>query len=1422
MPTARSSAAAAVVSGRIYVLGGYQGGVACQYLSTNQAYDAAANTWSNKAAMPWGPDGAGAASINGIVYAVGGLTNCGSSFATLGAYDPALDSWTIKAPMPTARGRLGVAAVGGRLYAIGGGLGNAVTNKVEAYDPATNSWSSRASMPTARMWFATAEAGGLVYVFGGWSGSATLATVEAYDPATDTWSSKASMPTARVGAAAGVRNGLIYVVGGEYTSPPTTLVEVFDPSTNAWATGPSMMVPRGTAGTATIDGELHVFGGSQLGGGVLASVEALTPTTTFPLSVTRSGSGNGSVSSSPAGISCGSTCSASFAASTSVTLSASPDSSSSFAGWGGACSGTGACNVTMSAARSVAATFTLNTLASTTTLASTPNPSVVGQAATFTATVQGSGGTPTGTVTIKEAQVARCGPLTLVAGSAGCSLPDLSAGMHTFTAEYSGSGTFLPSNSTFHTHTVQSAASVPGLVLDRSAIDFGAQSMGTTSPVRTVTLTNNGSGPLVVSGVATSSPQFTVAHGCATLQPGGACSLQLAFSPAVAGGALNSTAAVAGTLSIASNAPGSPHSVALAGNAEKSLVTHYYRAILNRDPDAAGKDYWESEAARLLALGVDVNETWYVMAGYFFNSTEYLAANKTDAQFVTDLYNTFFNRAPDTGGLNFWAAQIAAGLPREVVLFSFMFSGEFRTFTQAIFGVPNVRPEMNMVVDFFRGLLNRLPDTPSLQFWLERLRIAQCQGAGPVYTAVDEISAGFMFNPEYDNRRRTNTQFVTDMYYSFLRRGGDISGVQFWINELNSGARFRNDVRALGFLNSTEFGARVQAVIAAGCVPGFETPAIASLSKMEANPLAPLVLTVSGINVSARTSVRFFDGAGYDVEVPALVKSATEVRAAVPPYHALDVFRQGNVSVQLVQQTAGGRKASAPMSGLVVRAPPTVAGANGTLTAQLAMLADVIAPDTRSRLQLLEGRYSGAPSTAAQRNASTPLQSASNALAQSMLSSATGTAASWGNVGGRALVLDATTRAVLDSLAEATFLALGPNSPSPCEPKDLFKPVVIDPGDIIEGRNLQARQYGGGMIPCAAGEVLDAGEKMSLAAGAAAAVAAAAGAALSIPVVATGIFIPLAVGSVVIMMHAEARGLSDSSRVDADNLKRSMEMMQAPLQNAIDTVRGLIAPTTSQAYEWLGYARGAWEQASPYVGQFDLDLAFAQPPVAPPQYLLTLTKSGTGQGSVGATPAGPSHASGTKVTVTAAPSAGSTFAGWSGACAGMGGCSVVMNASLGVNARFDPVTVTCTYTVTPATISPQATASTVIVTVQTPATCPWSIQSDADWVSYSGPANRVGPGEVSVNVLANMGTGRTGTITIAGQPVSVQQPTRTFPGCNFNTCNQVCLDAYVACNNACPGQGSVLLNCVNACQRTWNACPAYTNTTTCTCHMTLQ
>jgi hypothetical protein len=85
------------------------------------------------------------------------------------------------------------------------------------------------------------------------------------------------------------------------------------------------------------------------------------PPAMVTLTVGTAGTGSGTVTSAPAGISCGTTCSWSYASGTSMSLTATPVLGSTFAGWtGGGCSGAGACLVNLTAATTINATFTAN------------------------------------------------------------------------------------------------------------------------------------------------------------------------------------------------------------------------------------------------------------------------------------------------------------------------------------------------------------------------------------------------------------------------------------------------------------------------------------------------------------------------------------------------------------------------------------------------------------------------------------------------------------------------------------------------------------------------------------------------------------------------------------------------------------------------------------------------------------------------------------------------------------------------------------------------------------------------------------------------------------------------------------------------------------------------------------------------------
>jgi hypothetical protein len=126
-----------------------------------------------------------------------------------------------------------------------------------------------------------------------------------------------------------------------------------------WSDGLSAIAVKGNA--IGINANLGSFTGAQFSGdfGKLI-VNAGNILGRHPLTVTKTGTGEGIVTSSPTGISCGADCLVAFPNGSSVTLTARTIGGGSiFSGWSGAgCSGTATCSVPMNAAQSVTATFT--------------------------------------------------------------------------------------------------------------------------------------------------------------------------------------------------------------------------------------------------------------------------------------------------------------------------------------------------------------------------------------------------------------------------------------------------------------------------------------------------------------------------------------------------------------------------------------------------------------------------------------------------------------------------------------------------------------------------------------------------------------------------------------------------------------------------------------------------------------------------------------------------------------------------------------------------------------------------------------------------------------------------------------------------------------------------------------------------------
>jgi N-acetylneuraminic acid mutarotase len=117
----------AYLDGKLYVIGGTVGscfpnGLASN-VSMNEVYDIATDTWSTGAPMPAARSGLGAAVIDGKIYVIGGegwVDEWGGAFRTNEAYDPKGDKWLEETPMPTARHGFAKGVINGKLYAVSG------------------------------------------------------------------------------------------------------------------------------------------------------------------------------------------------------------------------------------------------------------------------------------------------------------------------------------------------------------------------------------------------------------------------------------------------------------------------------------------------------------------------------------------------------------------------------------------------------------------------------------------------------------------------------------------------------------------------------------------------------------------------------------------------------------------------------------------------------------------------------------------------------------------------------------------------------------------------------------------------------------------------------------------------------------------------------------------------------------------------------------------------------------------------------------------------------------------------------------------------------------------------------------------------------------------------------------------------------
>lgn len=275
LPSYRYECCSAALGDDIYVVGGIFRPSVWFPTALVEVYHCQSDQWETISSYPVAAHHAGAATLDGKLYVVGGNGIRIVPRSDVFSYDPQQKIWERKADLPVARGALAVVSLNGKLYALGGGANKVALSTVDEYDPKTNIWTAKAKLPTPREHITAAVAGGKIYVIAGYAGTRfnNLTTLEAYDPTTNAWKTLAPVPYAVSGLASAVVADRLFIFGGEQGWATSAEVHEYLPENDTWVRHSDMPSARYALTATAVNGEIHAIGGNAYIHGTQFSVD---------------------------------------------------------------------------------------------------------------------------------------------------------------------------------------------------------------------------------------------------------------------------------------------------------------------------------------------------------------------------------------------------------------------------------------------------------------------------------------------------------------------------------------------------------------------------------------------------------------------------------------------------------------------------------------------------------------------------------------------------------------------------------------------------------------------------------------------------------------------------------------------------------------------------------------------------------------------------------------------------------------------------------------------------------------------------------------------------------------------------------------------------------------------------------------------
>ncbi|XP_007234443.2 kelch-like protein 6 [Astyanax mexicanus] len=175
MNTGRWRHKMAVVGGKVYVIGGFNG---AERLSSVEAYDPFHNSWTEAAPLLFSVSSFSAASYGKCIYVIGGGPNGKLATNSLQCFDPAVNKWTLRSPMPVEAKCTNAVTFRDSIYVVGGAM-----KAVFSYRPDVDEWTLVVELGGERASCGIAACSNKLFITGGRDErNEVIATVLCWDP----------------------------------------------------------------------------------------------------------------------------------------------------------------------------------------------------------------------------------------------------------------------------------------------------------------------------------------------------------------------------------------------------------------------------------------------------------------------------------------------------------------------------------------------------------------------------------------------------------------------------------------------------------------------------------------------------------------------------------------------------------------------------------------------------------------------------------------------------------------------------------------------------------------------------------------------------------------------------------------------------------------------------------------------------------------------------------------------------------------------------------------------------------------------------------------------------------------------------------------------------------------------------------------